>query len=124
MTPELERQRAAVQGLKPSVERMRVQTATAARDGELLAVRARRAAAKRTVVLTASGLETPAGEQAFQRFADDVTRAEAEAEALQDLVGDGAGDEHAKAWERTERTEAVEREVDALRQRVNGRALG
>lgn len=124
MTPELERQRAAVQGLKPSVERMRVQAAEAKRDGELLAVRARRAAAKRTVVLTASGLETRAGEQAFQRFADDVAREEAKAEALEELLGSDAGDEQAKAWERSERSEAVASEVEALRVRVNGRALG
>jgi phage shock protein A len=115
---ELERQRAAVAKLKPQVEVMRAGVETAARAGELLAVRSRRAAATREVVMTASGLETRAGAAAFERLAADVARQEAEAAAIEELIGTPGSDEHAQTWDKIERDERVEAEVADLRQRV------
>jgi phage shock protein A len=117
LRPELEKQRATVRGLRPQVDALRLETQAAEQSGEMLALRARRAAAKRRVVLTVSGLETKAGEESFRRLADDVARAEAEAEALETLMP-GVGDDHAETWERRERAEAVGRELEVLRGRM------
>jgi phage shock protein A len=126
---ELTKQQAAVGAMRPTVDSMRAETHAASQAGSLLAVRARRANARRDVVLTASGLKTQAGEESFQRFADEVARTEAEAEALEDLLGAdraAAADQHSEAWARTERAEAVAAELEALRRRVGLRrkALG
>lgn len=115
---ELEKQSATVSKLRPQVDAMRQQTRATAVEADTLALRKRRADARRTVVLTASGLSTQAGRQTFEQVAQGIARAEAEAEALETLLGDDvAEDEHARAYERTERAEAVEAELEALRLR-------
>lgn len=124
---ELERQREAVSNMRPRVDAMRREAAKAQQSGDLLAVRARRAAAKRTIVLTASGLETDAGEAAFRKMAEDVARQEAEADAMAELTrDDAAGDEHAAAWDKVERGAAVEADLEELKRKVGMRrkALG
>lgn len=119
---ELEKQKAAVDSMRPRVESMRESLRAAERNGSLLAVRARRADAAKEVVLTASGLDTRGGQEAFRRMAEDVARRESEAEALRDLMGEPtAADQQARAWEAEERAEAVDAELEAMRSRVNGR---
>jgi phage shock protein A len=126
MLPELERQRDAAKLIGPQVEAMRRETRAAEQDGQLLAMRARRAAAKRSVVMTASGLHTGAGREAFDRMASDVARAEAEADALTDILGTQAEDAHADAWDAAERETAAQAELERLKQKVGMRrkALG
>lgn len=114
---ELERQGETVQKLRPHVDAMRRETAAAESQASTLAVRRRRADARRTVVMTASGLSTRAGRETFERVTEDVVRAEAEAEALESLLGTDGADEHAEGWEKRERAEKVETELEELRAR-------
>lgn len=124
---ELAKQRAAVDAMRPRVDELRAATREAEQRTDLLGVRARRAKARREIVMTATGLSTEGGRASFVRAAEEVARQEAEAEALDELLGDeSAGGAPEAAWDRAERDEGLEHELDELRQRMGMRrqALG
>jgi phage shock protein A len=117
LVAELEGQRQAIEEMRPHVDALHQPD----RSGvTLLGARLRRVRAKRSVVLSASGLGDG---ESVGAVAADVERAEDEVNAMADLLRQRARDPLAAAHEREERDEAIDAELDALKKKITPRRL-
>jgi phage shock protein A len=124
LEPELARQVEAVESARPRAKQFGRDVVGATTEGDLLSVRRRRAQETRNVVLTAAGLRTSAGKEAFERCSGDVARAEAEAQAWEEELGDEIdASVQESAWDEAEREESVATELDALKRKVTARRM-
>jgi phage shock protein A len=113
---EVERQRAVVAAVLPSVERAKEHAARAERSGLFLVIRKRRAETRKAVAFESAGLDT--NSDAFTRIRADVERAEDEAQALEEVLGSTQSASVAERFEQEERDDRLRADLEELKRKV------